>query len=81
MKLYFILAISILGYTVSSNLLLQSRLDDIDRASLSVVDNRAEIEDRFQRIMDRYGTRLTLVEKGVKKYHGVATLEDLTERK
>ena len=38
----------------------------------------ANIHKKVQRIMDIYGTRLVLVEKGVKKYHGVESLEDLT---
>jgi len=37
-----------------------------------------EIRASVQKIMDIYGTRLTLVEKAIKKYHEFETLDDLT---
>ena len=37
-----------------------------------------EVTANVQRIMDIYGTRLTLTEKAIKKYHEFETLDDLT---
>jgi len=89
MKLHLILILAVLAYAVSSNYIIDRKIDDVysrvvafeteytkDKSNLF-----SDIENKFQRVMDRYGTRLTLVEKGVKKYHGVETLDDLTERK
>ena len=36
------------------------------------------IHKKVQQIMDIYGTRLTLTEKAIKKYHEFETLDDLT---
>ena len=38
----------------------------------------ANIHKKVQQIMDIYGTRLTLTEKAIKKYHEFETLDDLT---
>ena len=89
MKLHLILILAVLAYAVSSNYIIDRKIDDVysrvvvfeteytkDKSNLF-----SDIENKFQRIMDRYGTRLTLMEKAVKKYHGVETLDDLTERK
>lgn len=89
MKLCFILTLCVFAYAASINTLMESKVDAIAKKITALQTEYAENKDkaskaaqeRFQNIMDRYGTRLTLMEKAVKKYHGVETLDDLTDRK
>ena len=84
LNLFILLILCIFGYSINANMIIEQRLDGIDR---EIVDIKSHIkqEKRFvgiradlQRIMDIYGTRLTIVEKGIKQYHNFETLDDLT---
>jgi len=80
MKLYLILIIAVFGYVISSNALMNDKIDKLTSGieRIDIDGALSGVQDRFQRIMNRYGTRLVLVEKGVKKHHGVETLDELT---
>jgi len=89
MRLILLLILAMFGYVLNANWMAEKRYDIVvkDIASLRVEYNQnkdqlsQDVQARFQRIMNIYGTRLTLMEKGVKKYHGVESLKDLTTRK
>ena len=80
MRLLLILVV--FAYSFSSNMLINDRLDNIskDISGLRVEYNK-EIHPGVQRIMDIYGTRLTLVEKKLKESTDFMTLNDLIAEK
>ena len=66
------------GYMLNANWVMEKQNDIM---VTEYRENKDQISDkvqkRFQRIMDIYGTRLTIVEKSIKRYHDTAILEDI----
>ena len=89
MKLTILLILSIFAYTLNANWEAEKSHDIVkkDLAELRVEynENKAQLSDevskKVQWIMSVYGTRLTLMEKAVKKHHNVDTLDDLRTKR